>query len=89
NAETDRQVTEKLADARRQSEIIRGEGDGERNRIFADAFQEDPEFFAFYRSMQAYTKSLSGKGTTLVLKPDSDFFKYFGARPETAPTPQQ
>ena len=67
----------------------RGEGEGERNKVFADAFQRDPEFFAFYRSMQAYAKSLTGQGTTLVLKPDSDFFKYFGARPETAPTPQQ
>lgn len=78
NAETDRTYTVKLAEANRQSEIIRGEGEGERNRIFAEAFNKDPEFFAFYRSMQAYKKSLGTDGTTLVLKPDSDFFKYFG-----------
>lgn len=77
-AQADRAYTEKLADARRQSEIIRGEGEGERNRTFAEAFQKDPEFFDFYRSMQAYVKSLSDSGTTMVLKPDSDFFKYLG-----------
>ncbi len=77
-AQADRAYTEKFADARRQSEVIRGEGEGERNRIFAEAFQKDPEFFGFYRSMQAYAKSLSSSGTTLVLKPDSEFFKYLG-----------
>lgn len=77
-AQADRAYTEKFADARRQSEVIRGEGEGQRNKIFADAFQKDPEFFAFYRSMQAYAKSLSSSGTTLVLKPDSEFFKYLG-----------
>jgi membrane protease subunit HflC len=77
-AQADRAYTEKFADARRQSEVIRGEGEGERNRIFAEAFQQDPEFFSFYRSMQAYAKSLSSSGTTLVLRPDSEFFKYFG-----------
>lgn len=77
-AQADRAYTEKFADARRQSEVIRGEGEGERNRIFAEAFQQDAEFFSFYRSMQAYAKSLSTSGTTLVLRPDSDFFKYFG-----------
>jgi modulator of FtsH protease HflC len=79
-AETDRAFTERTANARRQSEIIRGEGDGERNRTFAEAFQKDPEFFAFYRSMQAYTKALSNGDTTMVLDPNSDFFKYFGTR---------
>jgi membrane protease subunit HflC len=88
NAETDRTVTEKLADARRQSEIIRGEGDAERNKVFAEAFRQDPDFFAFYRSMQAYAKSLSSQGTTLVLKPDSEFFRYFGTRSPEAPAPQ-
>jgi membrane protease subunit HflC len=78
NAETDRTYTVKLADAQRQSEIIRGEGDGERNKVFAQAFQQDPEFFSFYRSMQAYTKSMGADGTTMVLNPDSQFFKYFG-----------
>ena len=86
-AQADRAYTERFADARRQSEVIRGEGEGERNRIFAEAFQRDPEFFAFYRSMQAYAKSLASPGTTLVLKPDSDFFKYMGmdkTKPATA-----
>jgi modulator of FtsH protease HflC len=78
NAETDRTYTTKLADARRQSEIVRGEGDGERNKVFAQAFQQDPEFFSFYRSMQAYAKSLGTEGTTFVLDPKSEFFKYFG-----------
>lgn len=77
-AQADRAYTEKLADAKRQSEVIRGEGEGERNKIFAEAFEQDPEFFAFYRSMQAYAKSLSSSGTTLVLKPDSEFFEYLG-----------
>ena len=86
-AQADRAYTERLADAKRQSEVIRGEGEGERNRIFAQAFQQDPEFFAFYRSMQAYAKSLSSSGTTLVLKPDSDFFKYLGMDKATPPAP--
>jgi membrane protease subunit HflC len=89
NAETDRTVTERIAEARKQAEIIRGEGDAERNKVFAEAFQQDPEFFAFYRSMQAYAKSLSSQGTTLVLKPDSDFFKYFGGKSSDAPQPAQ
>lgn len=75
-AEAERESVEMVSKARRESEIVRGEGDGERNRIFADAFQRDPEFFAFYRSMQAYPKSLEGSDTTLVLTPDSDFFRY-------------
>ncbi len=78
NAETERQYVEKTAGARRTSEIIRGEGDAESNRVFAEAFQKDPEFFAFYRSMQAYQRALANKDTTLVLSPDSQFFKYFG-----------
>lgn len=91
NAETNRTYETKLAEARKQSEIIRGQGDAERNRVFAEAFQKDPEFFAFYRSMQAYAKSLTSEGTTLVLRPDSDFFKYLGtqpANPGALPTPQ-
>lgn len=78
NAETDRTVTEKLAQAKKQAEILRGEGDAERNRVFAEAFEKDPEFFAFYRSMQAYEKSLGTAGTTMVLNPQSEFFRYFG-----------
>lgn len=90
NAETDRTYTVKLAEARKQAEIIRGQGDAERNRVFAEAFQRDPEFFSFYRSMQAYAKSLGTDGTTMVLKPDSEYFKYFGSKtPAAAPQPQQ
>jgi len=74
----DKEVTVILADAQKQSEIMKGEGDGERNKIFADAFGQDPEFFAFYRAMQAYEKALIGGETSLVLSPDSDFFKFFG-----------
>ena len=57
---------------------MKGEGDGERNKIFADAFGRDPQFFAFYRAMQAYEKALIGGETSLVLSPDSEFFKFFG-----------
>ena len=74
----DKEVTVILADAQKKSEIMKGEGDGERNRIFADAFGRDPEFFAFYRAMQAYEKSLIGGETSLILSPDSEFFKFFG-----------
>ncbi len=76
-ADAKRQVVEILAKARRESEILRGEGEGERNKIFADAFQRDPEFFAFYRSMIAYAQALQDSGTTMVLSPNSDFFRYF------------
>jgi len=74
----DKEVTVLLANAKKQSEIMKGEGDGERNRIFANAFGKDPEFFAFYRAMQAYEKALIGGDTSLILSPDSDFFKFFG-----------
>jgi modulator of FtsH protease HflC len=86
-AVADRQVVEILADAQRESEILRGEGEGERNRVFAEAFTRDPEFFDFYRSMAAYSQALDveGAGTTMVLSPDSDFFRFFtnpsGANP--------
>jgi len=74
----DKEVTVILANAQKQSEIMKGEGDGQRNRIFADAFGQDPEFFAFYRAMQAYEKALIGGETSLILSPDSEFFKFFG-----------
>jgi len=74
----DKEVTVLLANANKQSEIMKGEGDGQRNRIFAQAFGKDPEFFAFYRAMQAYEKALIGGDTSLILSPDSDFFKFFG-----------
>lgn len=73
----DRQAIEILALANRDSEILRGEGDAERNRIFAEAFTADPSFFEFYRSMQAYREALLDSGTTLVLSPDSEFFEFF------------
>jgi len=74
----DKEVTVLLANARKQSEIMKGEGDGQRNKIFANAFGKDPEFFSFYRAMQAYEKALIGGDTSLILSPDSDFFKFFG-----------
>ena len=74
----DKEVTVILADAQKKSEIMKGEGDGQRNKIFAEAFGQDPEFFAFYRAMQAYEKALIGGETSLVLSPDSEFFKFFG-----------
>ncbi len=74
----DKEVTVILANAQKQSEIMKGEGDGQRNKIFADAFGQDPEFFAFYRNMQAYENALIGGETSLILSPDSEFFKFFG-----------
>lgn len=87
-ARADREVVEIVADARRESEILRGEGEAERNAIFADAFNRDPDFFEFYRSMAAYTAALQGTGTTMLLSPNSDFFRFFGSaegRTETGP----
>ena len=75
----DRKVTIILANAKKKSEIMKGEGDGQRNKIFANAFGKDPEFFSFYRAMQAYEKALIGGETSLILSPDSDFFKFFGS----------
>ncbi len=72
----DKERTILLAEARRKSEVTRGEGDGTATRIFADAFGQDQEFFQFYRTLQAYRKTLSEKDTTLVLSPDNDFLKY-------------
>jgi len=74
----DKDVTVILANAKKQSEIMKGEGDGQRNKIFASAFGRDPQFFGFYRAMQAYEKALIGGDTSLILSPDSDFFKFFG-----------
>lgn len=76
-ARADREVIEIEAAANRDGEILRGEGEGERNNIFADAFNRDPEFFEFYRSMTAYSVALKDTGTTMVLTPNSDFFRYF------------
>jgi membrane protease subunit HflC len=77
-ARADRDVTVLVAEATSRAEQTRGDGDAERNRIFADAYGKDPDFFAFYRSMQAYETGLRANDTRLVLRPDSDFFKYFG-----------
>ncbi len=74
----DKEVTVILAEAEKKSQIMKGEGDGQRNKIFADAFGRDPEFFSFYRAMQAYEKALIGGETSLILSPDSEFFKFFG-----------
>jgi membrane protease subunit HflC len=74
----ERQAALILAEATRQAEILRGEGDAERARILSEAYGQDPEFFAFYRSMQAYRDALKGGTTTLVLSPDSEFLKYLG-----------
>jgi modulator of FtsH protease HflC len=77
-AKADRDVTVLIAEANQQSETVRGQGDAERNGIFADAYTRDPDFFGFYRSMQAYERSMQKGDTNLVLRPNSDFFRYFG-----------
>jgi len=77
-ARADRDVTVLVAEATSHAEQTRGDGDAGRNRIFAEAYGKDPGFFAFYRSMQAYETGLRANDTRLVLRPDSDFFKYFG-----------
>ena len=91
-ARADRDVTVLLAEANSQAENIRGQGDAERNRIFADAYGKDVDFFSFYRTMQAYERSMQHGDTHLVLRPDTDFFRYFGdpsgkTPPENAATP--
>jgi membrane protease subunit HflC len=92
----DRDVTVLVAEATSTSEQVRGEGDGERNRIFAEAFGRDPDFFGFYRSMQAYEAGMRHNDTRMVLQPDSEFFRYFvdpsgkqreGSRPLSPPSP--
>ena len=74
----DREATIIVAEAQQKGEQTRGEGDGERNRIFAEAYGKDTEFFAFYRSMTAYEQGLRGNDTRFLLRPDSDFFRFFG-----------
>jgi membrane protease subunit HflC len=91
----DRQAVEVLSAARRDAEILRGEGDGERSQIFADAYNRDTDFFDFYRSMQSYRAAMGPNGTTMVLSPDSEFFRFFQNQnpdnvtppPEAATTP--
>jgi membrane protease subunit HflC len=77
-SKADREATVIVAEANSQAEQTRGAGDGERNRLFAEAYGKDPDFFAFYRSMTAYENGLKSSDTRFLLKPDSDFFKYFG-----------
>ena len=89
-----------VAEATAKADQIRGEGDATRNKIFADAFGQDPDFFSFYRSMQAYEASIHRNDTRMLLKPDSDFFRYFvdptgktrgagsAATPSPAPAPK-
>jgi membrane protease subunit HflC len=84
-AETDRMRAVILSEATRDAEITRGQGDAEAVRIFAEAFGKDAEFFAFYRSMQAYREALGSADTTMVLSPDGEFFKYFGGSAGTLP----
>jgi membrane protease subunit HflC len=75
-AKADRDVTVLLADARRQADILHGEGDAEATRIYADAFGRDPEFYGYYRTLDAYKRSLGGEDTQFVLSPSSDFLRY-------------
>ena len=77
-AESEKQKTVLLAEAQRDSDILRGEGDAKKNKILGKAFNQDPDFFAFYRAMQAYSKALTEGDTTMVLSPKSDFFEFFG-----------
>jgi len=76
-ARADREVVEILAAAQRESEILRGQGEGERNAIFAEAFERDRDFFEFYRSMAAYRTALDPAGTTMLLNPNTEFFQFF------------
>lgn len=85
-ATADREATVILAEATKKAEQIRGEGDAERNQIFANAFGKDKDFFAFYRSMQAYETGISSNDTRLLMSPDSQFFQYFGSA-EGVPKP--
>jgi modulator of FtsH protease HflC len=93
-AKADRDVTVLRADATRRADELRGAGEAEKNRIMAEAFGRDPDFFSFYRSMQAYEASLRAGETRMVLTPDSDFFRYFGDpragkdQSRAAPAPQ-
>src|SRR5262249_12527512 len=76
-ARADRDVTVLVAEAASKAEQVRGDGDAERNRIFAEAFGKDPDFFSFYRSMQAYEAGLTQPGTRRLLRPYSDFSRSF------------
>jgi membrane protease subunit HflC len=73
----DREKTVLLAESQKMAQIAKGQGDGEANTILSSAYSQDPQFFALYRSLQSYRASLEGKNTTMVLSPDSEFFRYF------------
>lgn len=96
-SKADREATVIVAEANSQAERTRGEGDGERNRIYADAYTQDPQFFAFYRAMTAYETSLKHNDTRFLLRPDSEFFRFFAnpsgqaqaATPAPAAAPQR
>jgi len=94
-SKADREATVIVAEANSTSEQVRGAGDAERNRLFAEAYGKDPDFFAFYRSMSAYETGLKANDTRFLLRPDSDFFRFFGsasgkpAAPATAAAPKQ
>ncbi len=77
-AEAEKNKTVLLAEAQRDGEILRGEGDAKKNKILGQAFSKDPNFFAFYRAMQAYSRALTEGDTTMVLSPKGDFFEFFG-----------
>lgn len=81
-AGAERERTVILAEATRQSQILRGQGDAEANRTYAEAYSADPQFFAFYRSLHAYQQALTDQNTTFLLSPDSDFFKFLAHPPE-------
>jgi modulator of FtsH protease HflC len=83
-AEADREAVVIVAEAQRDAEVLRGQGDAERNGIFATAYSRDPEFFKFYRSLQAYQTGIAGDGTTLVLSPESEFFRFMQSSSGTA-----
>jgi membrane protease subunit HflC len=84
-SKADREATVIVAEANSQADKTRGEGDGDRNRIFAEAYSKDPQFFAFYRAMMAYETGLKNTDTRFVLKPDSEFFRFFNSVNGTAP----
>lgn len=86
-AQADRTVVELVSDANREAEIARGEADAERNRIFAEAYGADEDFFRFYRSLAAYERSLKGSNSTLVITPDSEFFEFLGGAGGTPTVP--
>ncbi len=77
-ATADRQQVEIVAEAQREAQVLRGNGDATRNAILGEAYGKDPEFFEFFRSLEAYRETFADEGTTMVLSPDSDFFRYFG-----------